>query len=311
MNREILNPASEAEWLELRKEDITSTMAPALFDLSPYATLFELYHAKKSGLDTEIKENDRMAKGKRMEEYAAQEVCLEHGFTDLRRMDEYIRIPDLRIGSSFDFEVMCPKRGLGLLEMKAVDYAQFKEKWELDEAPEHIEVQAQHQLLTAGSKYKWSGIAAFYSLYDHCLLIREPDQEFHQGILDAVADFWRDVDNGNEPKPDYYRDCATIKALYECSNETFIDCTDNEAFEVLCGKYLRLKDEEKGLKSEIEAAQAQIIEALAGVKGGYTNAHKASIIQVKDTPATIITKEMVGQEIGGRKGHIRLNVKEA
>lgn len=309
MKREIIKTDNEKQWLNLRKKDITSTMSSALFDLSPYMTALELYHAKRDEYDPEFQENDRMAKGKRMEEYAAREICLEHGFESLRRMDEYIRIPELRIGSSFDFEIVCPKRGLGILEIKAVDYAQFKEKWEQDEAPAHIEVQVQHQLMTAGDQYNFVDVGAFYSVYDHHLLSFEPDREFHSGLRNAIAKFWYDVENGNKPEPDYYRDSDLIKSMYDINDDEYADYTKDEKISLLCKKYMRLKGEEKGIKKDIKATQAEIMETLGGKKGGFTQDHKISIIEVKDSPAKIITKEMVGQEIGGRRGYKRLNVK--
>ena len=309
MKREIIHPASEEDWLKLRKSDITSTMCSALFGLSPYNTVFELYHAKKGNLSLDIEENDRMAKGKRMEEYAANEVCIEHGFTDLRRMDEYIRIPELRMGSSFDFEVVCPERGLGLLEMKAVEYSQYKEKWEDNEAPEHIEVQVQHQGMCAGSKYKWYGIAVFYTLYDHELIIREPDVSMQKSMASAIKKFWHDVDNDKEPDADYYRDGEAIKELYEIHTEELADLTEDDDMDILLSKHVRLKSEEKELTAEIKAVQAEIYERLDGYKGAYTATHKTSITQIKDTPAKTITEDMVGQEYGGRKGQKRLNVK--
>ncbi|MGR3179799.1 MAG: YqaJ viral recombinase family protein [Candidatus Anammoxibacter sp.] len=309
MKYEILNPKDEAAWLELRKADITSTMSAALFGLSPYNTTFELYHAKVNGIELEFTANDRMEKGKRMEQFAAEEVALEHGFTDLRRMDEYIRIPELRIGSSFDFECICPERGLGLLEIKMVEYSQYKEKWEKDEAPEHIEVQVHHQLLTGGDKYKWAGIAAFYTIYDHALIIREHDREFEQGIIDAVAEFWENVDNKQEPKPDYARDLDMIKKLYEVKNPDYLDYTGNEHLEMLAGKYIRLKSEAKDIKSDIDATQAEIYDTLDNCKGGWMDGYRISVSEVAEKPASFITEDMVGNKINGRKASMRLTVK--
>ena len=100
MARETINITSEAQWLDLRREDITSTMVPALFGLSPYTTRFELYHAKASGIEVPFKSNERVEKGKRMEAAIAHEAALQEGWTDLKPLDDYIRIPGRRAGSS-------------------------------------------------------------------------------------------------------------------------------------------------------------------------------------------------------------------
>ena len=49
MERQIIRPATEEEWLALRDLDVTSTMASALYGLSPYLTEYELYHERKVG----------------------------------------------------------------------------------------------------------------------------------------------------------------------------------------------------------------------------------------------------------------------
>jgi hypothetical protein len=38
--------------------------------------------------------------------------------------------------------------------------------------------------------------------------------------LQRIAKFWADVDAGNEPKPDFYRDDAIIKALHKGDTES-------------------------------------------------------------------------------------------
>ena len=42
----VLDPADEAEWLAMRRQDVTSTETAALFGLSPYTTAFEVWHQR-------------------------------------------------------------------------------------------------------------------------------------------------------------------------------------------------------------------------------------------------------------------------
>ena len=68
MDREILVPDNEAQWLEWRKADLTSTEIAALFGASPYTTVYELYHRKAGALPAEAFEvNERMKWGNRLE----------------------------------------------------------------------------------------------------------------------------------------------------------------------------------------------------------------------------------------------------
>jgi len=83
---EILNPPDEKSWLALRKNDITSTESPALFGLSPYSTLFELYHTKR-GVEAGFPDNDRITWGQRLQDVIAAGIAADQGWT-VRRMDE-------------------------------------------------------------------------------------------------------------------------------------------------------------------------------------------------------------------------------
>lgn len=308
MDREFIIPQSEQHWLELRIGDLTSTMVPALFGLSPYMTEFELYHSKVSGLDLSIKENERMRKGKRLEKFAAEEVGVMNGWK-VRNIEEYIRIPSARVGSSFDYEVDCPERGKGILEIKAVDFFQHKQKWVDDQAPEHIEIQLQHQLEVA-DKYDWGVIAAFTSIYDYTLYFRERDREMGAALMARCAKFWQDVETRTEPKPDFANDAWAIGQVYRGDKQDTLDVTKDQEFDVLAGKYLRLKDEAKQLDEELEATKAQLWLKAGDHKQAYGSKYKLTAGTTKDTKGTLITQAMVGMHVGGRSGYRQCIVKD-
>jgi len=105
MNREILSFESEAEWLAMRDKDLTSTEAAALFGCSPYATAYELFHRKRGQLVVEFETNDRMVWGNRLETAIALGIAEDHGLI-VEPFKVYARIPELRMGSSFDFKIV-------------------------------------------------------------------------------------------------------------------------------------------------------------------------------------------------------------
>ena len=305
MKRETIRPATEAQWLDLRKQDVTSTMVSALYGLSPYLTEFELWHSKRSGLELPFEPNERIRKGQCIQDYAAEEVARKHGWT-VWRMDEYIRIPELRMGSSFDYRVKCPERGDGVLEIKAVDYFRHKAAWVDGEAPEHIEIQLQHQLEVA-DKYEWGMIAAFTSIYDWHEYERDRDREMGAALVQRVRQFWADVEAGNEPDPDFYRDDAVIKALHIGGPEP-LDRTEDLEFNALLSRYSLLKDQKKETIEEFEAVQAEIIRRLGNHSEAYGERLKFKTTWVKDNPGKEVTADMVGTRIGERKGFWRCSV---
>src|SRR5262245_1850578 len=104
MAREVVPYVNEQAWLAERLRDVTSTEVAALFDASPWITCFELYHAKRERVVEARADNDRMRWGRRLQDPIAHGVAEDQGL-DVRRMNEYIRNPEARLGASFDFEI--------------------------------------------------------------------------------------------------------------------------------------------------------------------------------------------------------------
>lgn len=301
LGREIIQIQSEAEWLELRSHDITSTAISALFDASPYCTRFELYHAHKSGLRLPFEETDRMRKGKRMEQHAAEEAALKLGAT-VKSINWYARIPGERFGSSFDYELTMPDGELVLLELKAVDHFRHKDTWLDDEAPPHIEIQLQHQLECA-DKYERGYIAAFTGIYDFTLYERKRDIEMGTALREAAKKFWADVDDGIEPSIDFNRDQGVLDLLYRDAGGEPIDATKDSELDALIAKHVRLGREIKIMDEDRDATKAKIHRKLENAGGAWTENGKVVTKWTKDSAGTLVTPDMVGTYIGARKGY--------
>lgn len=305
-NREIIQIESEEQWLKLRETDLTSTMIPALFEMSPYATAFELYHAKKSNLHVPFETNERVKKGNRGEQYCAQEVSEKTGWP-IRKISEYIRIPETRMGSSYDYEIQHPEHGWMNLEMKMVDFFQHKEKFTDEEMPPHIEIQVQHQMECA-DRYDRTLVAVFTGIYDFHLYERERDREVGVALQAAAKKFWADVDAGNEPKPDYYRDQDVLNLLYaNAGGEPVMADVETETLIV---EHIELGREIKAKDTRRDAIKAEIHHRLGNAGGALADGVKVTTGWTKDFEGTLVTQEMVGTKIGARKGYRQCLTKE-
>lgn len=302
MQREYITPKDHEEWLAMREPDITSTYMAALFGLSPYLTKFELYQAKKNGLRLPFKSNRRIEAGNDVEAYAAQKVASDLGM-EARPYKDYIRLPELRIGSSFDW-ILADEV---LLEIKAMDWRIWNA---LDEdcLPPHIEIQIQHQMMVSGHKKAvcsvWTGI------YDYALYEREADQEMHDAMMEEVAKFWRDVESGNAPPIDPYRDGKILEMVYKDQKDEMIDLTGREDVDALVSRYKHHAAEEKRNEVEKAAIKVKLHELIADKKGGFTDNYRISAGYNKDSQGTLVTEEMVGTYINQRSGYRRLDIKE-
>ena len=170
-------------WLENRLLDVTSTEVSALYDLSPYQTEFELYHQKKEKLVVRIDDNERMLWGRNLESAIAHGAADTMGW-EIYKFDDYLSNPETRMGSSFDYKITKsnkfdqPDEGVGILEIKNVDGIAYRKNWKDDgngniEAPEHIELQIQHQMEVAD--IKWCALVALVGGNTQKIIFRKRD----------------------------------------------------------------------------------------------------------------------------------------
>jgi putative phage-type endonuclease len=308
MATEIIPFTTEEAWLAERQRDVTSTESAALFGMSPYTTAFELWHRKRSGTAPEFKVNDRMKWGNRLEAAIAHGIAEEQGW-EIRPMKEYMRDPDARMGSSFDFVIT----NLGEpvhLEIKNVDYLAFRDGWiEHDdgsmEAPEHIEMQVQHQMAVSG--FKRAYIGCFVGGNRGVVIERQRDEDVIKAIRAKVAAFWKTVDAGQEPEPVMPDDADAVIRLNQYAEPgKILDASSDEEIARLVTEYREAKATAKNAKDDAEVAKAKLFTAIGTAERVIGSGWKISASMVADTPATLITAEMVGKTYGGRAGYRNL-----
>lgn len=213
--REFITPESREHWLKLRTQDITSTECAALFSVSKYNSMFEIWHAKHDHREIPFEPNIRTIIGKHLEAGIAGIACELNNWT-AKPMDCYARIPALKLGASFDWEITLESGVKAILEIKNVDYLVYKKEWinqetGEEEAPPHIELQVQHQMLASG--YEWAVIFALVGGNQPVTLIRQADEKIQRSIVRRVQRFWHSIHQHNEPEPEYARDYIAIASI--------------------------------------------------------------------------------------------------
>lgn len=295
LTRETHTFHNEAAWLHARKGDVTSTEAAGLFDAGAYEnsrTFYELYQIKSGTMTpTEFKGGDRAKWGNRLEAAIAAGIAEDFGVI-VEPFKVYMRIPELRMGSSFDFKIigladgyegdqsvrdMFKELGPGIMEVKNIDALQFKRNWieegETIEATPQIEFQVQHQLEVADMA--WSLISPLVGGNTPKVVIRKRDTEVGALIREKTAELWQRIAAGTPPTPDYEKDAKVIAALNVFSNGTEIDLSSNNRLAELCAERKRASDEESAAKKRKDAATAEILQIIgpaAKVKaaGGFS-----------------------------------------
>lgn len=262
MERMVTLPENEEQWLFLKSRDITSTEVSALFGCCPYMTRFELWHTKKAGNIVRLDDNERMKWGRRNESTIAEGLAEDFNLK-IRKIKKYVSIPELRIGASYDYGIVDENnRVKESLEVKNVDYFQFKEEWfkkgDHIEAPLHIEFQLQHQMLLAGVPNGRFGVLVGGNT--SYLINREASKKAQDTILAKCAEFWKSVDDGIEPEPDFIRDAEFLMKLFSQDfTPTKIDVNEDEKMKAAVKQFLVLRDAQSFLGKRKDAWAAKIV----------------------------------------------------
>jgi putative phage-type endonuclease len=311
---ETIKIESHEQWLKDRSKDITSTEISALYGLSPYLSEFELYHNKKDNVIIRIQPNERMRWGTRLESAIAYGAAEDQGW-DISKLNVYMRDTEARIGSSFDFKINSTANGAGIMEIKNVDRLQYMKSWVDDgegniEAPEHIELQIQHQMEVSG--YEWTALVALVGGNEQKIILRNRDREIGKDIRQRVATFWEQVKNNTPPSPDYTIDAEFIIKQLRADSEPNLVLESNAELDQLIEQYNYLSTMIKTQSALKDSTKAQILERIGKASKVISPLGTISCGAVKGSAGTLITPEMLGTYIGAREGYrsFRFNAKK-
>lgn len=305
MELEIIQITDREKWLAERAKDVTSTEISALYGLSPYSTVFELYHQKKDRTIVRVEENERMKWGTRLESAIARGAAEDMGW-EIEPMNVYVRDAEARMGSSFDFKILSEANGPGILEVKNVDWLQYRDKWIDDgagniEAPEHIELQVQHQMEITG--ISWAAIVVLVGGNEQKIVLRNRDQKIGQDIRAKIAEFWANVDAGRAPKPDYVADAEFIIKHLSANADANLVAQSDAALDDLIEQYAFLTRSIKEQEGLQQATKAQILQRIGTASKVISPLGSLSCGNVKGRAGTLITQSMVGTTVGATEGY--------
>lgn len=314
MSTQLMKITSEAEWLEKRKNYVTSTQIPCLFGLEmDYApTAFELFHITRGNLADAFKENKFMIFGKLVEPTICKMINVEHPSWIIEEYPFFAYDDEDKIGSSFDRFVRIDGKKY-LLELKSISYGEYKKKFtehsEDDiEAPTAYEVQMQTELeMVKDQDFAGLLMAVFIAdTRELKYIFRTHDAPMCNAIRIAVKDFNALT---SAPEPDYAKDksiIAHVAPAADANNE--MDATENKRITELAAIIRSSKDLITQEEKVAEAAQAELMMLIGTAKKVWTNTHKISIADIKPNVGTQITTEMVGTFYGAKKGYKRMTI---
>lgn len=303
-----IDPAADEAF---RAAHVGASEVAALFGMSPWLTEFELWHRKAGNIATPdfnavvdgVPENERVYWGVKMEPVIVEAACERWGYEPLQ--SPHFLSNGKGLGGHPDRIVNCPERGRGILEVKTADWLVVK-GWG-DEPPAHYLLQNLTYQGLAGCD--WGDVIVLVGGNKLERFQYDIRPKIYADIEARVAAFWQSVRDGKAPKPDYSRDGRTLVDVIGAPTDEVIDLRNDFDAGDLAGQYLAAKEVEKAAVQRADTIKAQLIEKIGTAGFALLPDHKISATQTKGTPDRLITSDMVGEVIKGRRGYRRFDVK--
>lgn len=262
---ERITPKDRAAWLRLRGRDVTASTVGALFNAHDFMTVFELWAIKAGRLERSSEETPAMQRGRLLEPVAVQllreqrpEWKIEHNAA----ANIYFRDPVARLGATPDVLVDAPGRGQGVVQIKSVEASVYRRKWLIEGNPEPplwIALQAAVEAHLTGAQ--WAAVAPL--VIGHGLEMPLIEVPIEPGLIAAiearVAEFWKLVESGDEPPPDFARDGETIEAIHATgSSRVEVDLSTNNRIRELIATREAARLAAKDAKAKVEEIDAEV-----------------------------------------------------
>jgi predicted phage-related endonuclease len=270
---------NDEHWHALRAKHVGGSEVSALFNEHAQMTAFELWNIKAGRIPKpDFSDNERIFWGKHLEPAIAAGVASKTGWT-IRKVRRYLSNPDIGLGSSLDHEIVSNDRGPGVLEIKTADWLIAK-GWENGEPPLSYMLQVMAYLSVTGRA--WGCMAVLVGGNDLRLFNFDRRPGTIKIIEDRVAEFWRSVRDGVEPKPDFAKDGDTIGKLYASTEDGKVaDLNGSNRAPELIAAYQQAAVDEKDADARKSAAKGELITLVGDAEMAICGSAKISAKMVK------------------------------
>jgi predicted phage-related endonuclease len=198
-----------------------------------------------------------------------------------------------------------------ILEIKTVDVLAYRNRWTVEddfiEAPAHIELQLQHQLLVSGLRVGYIGALIGGNRVE--LLRREADDAVHAAILQRAAAFWASVEAGTPPPVVTADDARAYNRRQDHAEPgTLADFRGSPGFAAALADYRRCKAAAKLAEDDADMAKARMLDLIGTAERVMFDGGTISCGYTAGSPGTTITADMIGTTIGARAGYRQFRV---
>jgi predicted phage-related endonuclease len=274
---------SRADWLAMRKMDVTASEVPALFGVSKWSSPLQVF-ADKTGGGRDFGDNMAMKAGRIMESAVAAAVQEMHPEWEIEKATKYYRNEERRIGCTPDYFRIVKRDDTNWpdklpIECKFVQPAIYAKDWQ-EGPPLMYVLQTLVQVHVTGAYAGYIAAMLDNRAKDVFLFDVPRNDAAWKKICDRVHQFWQDVAAGNLPGADYTQDGAALKEMYPADEKAKpLDLRgDNRLSEVLA-KRENITAAIKVMKDELEHLDAEVIDKLKGAPAATCNGYSLTYKQ--------------------------------
>jgi len=264
---------SRDQWLALRQKDVTASVAGALLGIHPYATAYQLWALKTGLIADDVEETPPMRRGRLLEPVAVQ--MLREDRPDWQISDHpiglYFRDPVTRLGATPDLFARDENGRWGIIQIKTVEPSIFRKSWKGEDGevspPLWIVVQAIVECHLTG--FEWAAVAPM--VVGHGVELPIIPVPLHEGIIDRIKNevdaFWRLVEEGRTPEPDYGKDAALLEQLYAPDGH-IIDLTADNHVPQLVAEREALAPQKTAIEKRQKEIKGELLHRLGTASAG-------------------------------------------
>lgn len=298
---------NESHWHELRAKHIGGSEVAALFGRSPYTTPWQLWMEKAGKLERPF--DERWTRAGKFFEAGIAAWAADKWNMNIHKVEEYHTDDETPgLGATLDYATDdgVPVE-IKFNHWKSADWT--CEGDVLTQVPESYIWQVQHQLACYGGDYGW--LVAFIDGEPRRMKVRRSERII-QNIRKAVLDFWASISNDKPPSVDYVNDGEALADMLFMNrvHDVTLPPDMQERFQ----KYLEWQALLKEGETITKALKAELLEAAENAMRGINDRgpkaivrcgpYKMSLTVVDESPGKLVTPDMVGTHIGGRKGYL-------
>lgn len=305
---DIIPIADREQWMALRSKDVTASAIGAVFGVHEYVSPLQLHLLKSGQVIEDSEESPPMKRGRLLEPVALQLLQEKHPEMKLLpgANEFYYRDAKHRIGATPDSIWEHPTLGKGVIQIKTVEPFIFKMKWLDDDGlidpPVWISMQGFMEAnLVEG--VKWAAVAPMRVGHgvDIDLIPIPLDIDLMPEIHRRVAEFWKNVEDGNPPPADYAVDGDLLKRLYAKEGGSPIDLSQHNRIAELCEQLEAWNKRKTRSEGAAEVLKAEIVEILGDAPAAIHPDWNITRKTVKAKPYTVEAREYRNLRITRKK----------